>query len=382
MLLEQTEMSLFPQPTIQLFEGDCLDVMKGMPDNSIDFICCDPPYALTGKSGKGGFMGKAWDSEIPGVDIWKEALRICKPGAHLAAFGGSRTHHHLMLALEQAGWEIRDVIMWLYGQGFNKGLNIGKHVLEFEGYNSSLKPSYEPIILCMKPLDGTFAQNAETWGVAGLNIAASRIPSELPEGRLRHGGGIKEFFKGIDPECKHELPSGRYPSNVILDEFAAHQLDQQSGVSKSNIGKKNINNTDSIYMDGLKSQFHETGYSDSGGASRFFYTAKASPSERNRGLEGMTLKEQTCYGEIKGTPDHSANRRSKVFNFHPTVKPLALMRYIIKLLAPPGNPTCLDCFAGSGTTLLACKELGINCIGIEKEPEYCEIIHKRVGIGE
>lgn len=508
----EQQLSLLPESKIQLFEGDCLDVMRGMADNSIDFICCDPPYALTGKSGKGGFMGKEWDSSIPGVDIWKEALRICKPGSMLAAFGGSRTHHHLMIALEQAGWAIRDVIMWLYGQGFNKGLNIGKHVSQFDGYNTSLKPSYEPIILCMKPLDGTFAQNALKWGVAGMNVDQCRVPvytqkrpsdiliskkenrwasenipynisanhvvSTVKQKTLEIKGctatenvntmGLEQEIKSltdINTTCtgcsvipskvanessySNMLKSGkmsmdqnqkdmsfttsttipsitelktcslcpeeitlattnqntnqtknekqntqkekenneqgsRYPSNIILDESSAELLDQQSGFSKPckpcvggirKNGKKGL-------LDFKKgsSPSYPVIRGDSGGASRFFFCAKASSSERNKGLEGMPLKEQVCYGEMKGTENHAPNRSNKVQNNHPCVKPLSLMRYIIKLLAPPGNPTCLDCFAGSGTTLLACKELGIDCIGIEKEPEYCEIIRKRLNI--
>lgn len=192
-----------------LHKGDCLEVMKTMPDNSIDFVVCDPPYGLN-------FMGKKWDDTVPNIDIWKEALRICKPGSMLAAFGGSRTHHHLMIALEQAGWEIRDVMFWLYASGFPKSLDVSKaidkelgyqrkvigikkrdagsksnHAFEnsrelefnvtqpssdkakqFDGYKSCLKPAYEPIILCMKPLDGTYAQNALKWGVGGMNVDA------------------------------------------------------------------------------------------------------------------------------------------------------------------------------------------------------------------
>lgn len=340
------QLSLLPQPTIKLFEGDCLDVMRGLADNSIDFVVCDPPYALTGKSGKGGFMGKEWDSSIPGVDVWKEALRICKPGSMLAAFGGSRTHHHLMIALEQAGWEIRDVMMFLYGTGFPKSLNIGKHVPGFEGYLTQLKPAYEPIILCMKTLDGTYAQNAMKWGVAGMNIDSCRIPTNDNWVRDRtNDPSDMGMWKGKKKILQESNLNGRYPSNIILDECSAEMLDQQSGVQ----------------------------------ASRFFYTAKASASERNKGLEGMPLKKKSgCYGEFKDGTHYKEERQ----NFHPTVKPLSLMRYIIKLLAPPVSPTCLDCFAGSGTTLLACKELGVDCIGIEKEPEYCEIIRKRLKIGE
>lgn len=381
------QLSLLSTPTAQLFEDDCLNVMRGMADNRIDFCVTDPPYALTGKSGKGGFMGKEWDSSIPGVDIWKEVLRICKPGSMLAAFGAPRTHHHLMAALEESGWILKDVMMWINGQSFPKGLNIGKHVPGFEGYNTNLKSSYEPIILCMKPLEGTYAKNALKWGVAGMNVEKCRVLRNVEDISGWSISGSKQSENNCmsgknyarNPKPDNQL--GRYPSNVILDETSAEMLDQQSG-NRPSCKKENIHN----YQENLNGNFRKSDwnekntYSDSGGASRFFYTAKASTSERNKGLEGMPLKEQACYGEMKGTENHAPNRSNKVQNNHPCVKPLSLMRYIIRLLAPPGNPTCLDCFAGSGTTLLACKELGIDCIGIEKEPEYCEIIRKRVNI--
>lgn len=287
-------------------------------------------------------MGKEWDNKIPGVDIWKEALRICKPGSMLAAFGGSRTHHHLMIALEQAGWEIRDVIMWIYASGFPKSLNIGKHVPRFEGYKTCLKPAYEPIILCMKPLDGTYAENALKWGVGGMNVESARIGNET----IKTCGGNK--FPGLYGEfneCRESNHQGRYPSSVLLDESAAEMLDQQSG-----------NN-----------------------ASRFFYCPKASASERNKGLDNMPSQPSTC--NLRSAGGLSKPRKEFLTkNSHPCVKPLALMRYLIKLLAPPGNPVCLDPFCGSGTTMLACKELGIDCIGIEREAEYCEIIRKRLSI--
>lgn len=376
-----------------LKHGDCLIEMMRMEPNSIDFIITDPPYGLH-------FMGKDWDGKVPSVDIWQEALRVAKPGAMLAAFGGSRTHHHLMIALEKAGWEIRDVVMFLYGSGFPKSLNIGKAIDKakgeirevigrkegerykyefksdfneenktsrlgrgdagiltapssdlaktFDGFGTALKPAYEPIIIAMKPLDGTFAQNAEKWGVAGINVDESRIPSELPEGRLRHGGGKhSEHIKQLNPDARNEIPSGRWPANVILDEEAGAMLDEQSGISKSSNAIRK-NNRPLANCLGKYNPDETHGFNDSGGASRFFYCAKASSRERGEG------------------------------NSHPTVKPIALMKYIIKLLAPPGDPILLDPFAGSGSTLIAAKELGVRFIGIEKEKEYCEIAERRL----
>lgn len=296
-----------------IINGHCLEEMLKMEPNSIDFIVTDPPYGLH-------FMGKHWDKELPAVDVWEEAFRICKPGSMIAAFGGSRTHHHLMIALEKADFEIRDVIMWLFGSGLPKSHN---H-FEFPGYGTGLKPAYEPIILAMKPLDGTFKQNAEKWGVGGINIEASRIETNDYWNRkaLAITKSIYGKRKALD---RFSNPMGRWPANIILDEETAQAVNEQSGELKRHIE-----------------------FRDSRGASRFFYCSKASSKERGKG------------------------------NNHLTVKPLSLMKYIITLLAPPGDPLLLDPFAGSGSTLVAAKELGIRFIGIEKEKEYCEIANARI----
>lgn len=607
--------------TQTMHHGDCLDIMKSMADNSIDFIVTDPPYGLTGKSGKGGFMGKEWDHGIPGSHFWTEALRICKPGAMLFAFGGTRTYHRLTCAIEDAGWEIRDCLMWLYASGFPKSLNIGKaldkcggqslwwfpefiknerkkrclsvekfaellkpafpetnclrwfiehweknrqrptnekfnaicKILElpfqsieeaereviseikqransnssfiklncsvsetekitiasseiaktFDGYGTALKPAYEPIIMAMKPLDGTYAQNAEKWGVAGINIDESRIETtqDLTRNCLGFASALHEGYKRPyhdNAEKKvYGSVKGRWPSNIILDESAADMLDQQGGISKSSNAIRKNNRPLSNCL-GKYNPDETYGYSDSGGASRFFYCAKASSSERNKGLD--------CYVTVKYTQDISRGTlckeenmvavellkkvmseweinnfsigmfgesisvqfpkdisfiiktkikqiiESKILNWlthlltkdyildanslkenggslavnvmdlrkwiltitnekmelalgasnvasrmlsliseeenwneikctHPTVKPIALMKYIIKLLAPPNNPTLLDPFAGSGTTLIAAKQLDINAIGIEKEEEYYNIAKARIQNG-
>ena len=359
--------------TQTMIHGDCLEKMREMTDNSIDFIVCDPPYGLN-------FMGKKWDDNVPNINIWMEALRICKPGSMLAAFGGSRTHHHLMNALEKSGWEIRDVIMWLYGSGFPKSHN----KFGLQGYGTALKPAYEPIIIAMKPIDGTYKQNAEKWGVGGINIAHSRI-GITPAFIDRSRGPKSELISQLDGQGSLSTGgNGRWPSNLILSEEAAEQLDQMTGISKSVRSKgRNGNNLDSyINVCAPRKEDKERGHNDSGGASRFFYCAKASSSERNKGLEGMPLKEN-CFGKdsLKGITDLRMDKEQKRLpkqNNHPTVKPISLMKYILKLLAPPSNPICLDPFAGSGSTLLAAKELGINCIGIEKELEYFEIAINRL----
>ncbi len=330
---------------MMIVNADCLDWMREQQDNSIDFIVTDPPYGLK-------FMGKKWDNGIPGVGFWSEMLRVCKPGSMLAAFGGTRTFHRLTCAIEDAGWEIRDCICWLYGSGFPKSHN----KFGLEGYGTALKPAWEPIILAMKPLDGTYAQNAEKWDVAGINIDATRIPMEDKWTHRCHditSGGLMDK-KGRSDRVSESNSLGRWPANLILDREAAALLDEQTGILKSGAHKP------SYFSKMQKCLTHNKynpigGYdihANSGGASRFFYCAKASSSERNAGLEKHCI--------------------------HPTVKPLALMRYIIKLLAPPGDPILLDPFAGSESTLVAAKQLRIRAIGIEKEDEYAEIAKRRI----
>jgi len=354
---------------MKIIQGDCLQVMQSMDSNSIDFIVTDPPYGLN-------FMAKDWDKKIPCIDIWKEALRVCKPGAWMACFGGTRTFHRLTCLIEDAGWEIRDCICWLYGSGFPKSHN----KFGLEGYGTALKPAYEPIILAMKPCDGTFAQNAEKWGLAGINIDECRIGSirNVPASHSKDKSGISMMGLGKPNEEELNKHKGRWPANLILDEESAEILDEQTGISKSQQTKKNDNRYSSgIFGDGSLKSDHkpENSYNDSGGASRFFYCAKSSRRERNEGLEGMSLSENMRVNAPRLSEE--AKHSNKMQNHHPTVKPISLMRYIIKLLAPPNNPLLLDPFCGSGSTLIAAKGLGIRSIGIELNPEYCEIAKKR-----
>jgi site-specific DNA-methyltransferase (adenine-specific) len=358
--------------------GDCLDKMKEMEDNSIDFIVTDPPYGLH-------FMGKDWDQfkykktkgyNKPGEprktgvsetsssfqageydpkrdDEFQEfmrlfaieAVRILKPGSHIAMFGSPRRHHRQMSGLEDAGFEIRDCLAWMFGQGFPKSHNFGRQMEgDWQKYGTALKPAYEPIILAMKPLDGTFAHNAEKWGVAGLNIDDCRIGTGQDKGDwpITERNNDTGIYSKIENKTT-DKSKGRWPANLILSEEAAEELDQQTG--------NNI--------------------------SRFFYVAKASSSERNKGLEGMPLK--SAFDNVNGSMGGNMGSKSRPRqNNHPTVKPITLMRYLLKLLAPPGNPIVLDPFAGSGSTLVAAKELGIRFIGIDKEPEYHAIAEARI----
>lgn len=351
--------------------------MRTMEDNSISAVVCDPPYGL-------GFMGKKWDAGLPMTDIWQEAMRIAKPGSHLLAFGGTRTFHRLTCSIEDAGWEIRDCISWLYGSGFPKSHNFGKQLGgDWQGYGTALKPAWEPIIVAMKPLEGTFKQNAEKWGQAGINIDECRIGNsrEVPASHSKNKNGISlKSGMGAPPISELNPNIGRWPANLILDEVAAELLDQQSGITRSNKGSSRPKKCDR-YDSGLKEMPGQRfGHIDSGGASRFFYCAKASSSERNEGLEGFDLKQKKTLNEyVSPSEGRTASKSGAAMaNNHPTVKPLALMEYLIKLVMPPKGGILLDPFAGSGTTIVAATRLGYEAIGIEKEAEYCQIAEARV----
>lgn len=342
--------------------GDCLDVMKTFPDNHFSAVVTDSPYGIS-------FMSKGWDRGIPSIEYWKEMLRITKPSGHLLAAGLPRMMHRLISVIEDSGWQIRDLLMHLFGSGFPKSHNR----FGIEGYGTCLKPAWEGWSLSMKPCEGTFKQNAEKWGQAGINIDATRVSNTQKwesSGQLMGGKSVNDYGNGLNNSGRSEShQNGRWPANLILDEESSRLLDQQSGISKSSVsncfqplltskGHKGggYGNSSRLNPSGHEpSSFMRGGHSDSGGASRFFYCPKASSAERNEGLEGFNDK-----------------------NNHPTVKPLKLMEYLIKLVMPPSNGLLLDPFAGSGTTILAAKRLGFDAIGIEKSQEYCEIALARL----
>lgn len=303
--------------------ADCIEAMRAMDEASIDAIVCDPPYEL-------GFMGKAWDSSGVAYQprTWEAALRVLKPGGHLLAFGGTRTYHRLACAVEDAGFEIRDCIAWLYGSGFPKS-----HNGEWGG--TALKPAHEPIVVARKPLVGTVAANVLKHGTGGLNIDGCRIEGPKAGGSggapLKFGGENHRPFHDTAEPREFDTSQGRWPANVVLDPEAAAMLDEQSG---------------------------ERPGSDGQGASRFFYCAKASRGERNAGLDGF-------------------EERAALRNVHPTVKPIDLMRWLVRLVTPPGG-TVLDPFTGSGTTGCAAVLEGFDFIGIEREGEYVEIARARI----
>jgi hypothetical protein len=489
---------------VTIYHGDCREVLPSLQSQEFHASITDPPYGLTSKHGlrspqfaeggkanygekSGGFMGMTWDATVPGMEVWAEVLRVLKPGAHLMAFGGTRTHHRLICAIEDVGFEIRDCLMYMFGSGFPKSHDINKaiqkaskqeaerdmrfvltaHLSEevyackecwqvlqssvpqpdspsirakpeevtlwgsqpsmerrsnsvqetrqlqrcpvctmshgilangpegrirngaqadhglptvplsvkvgsgssyqpqtdgqlpgepnavflqrraqaFRGFGTAIKPSYEPIILAMKALDGTFAENALKHGVAGLAIDAARISGvpRNPGFQNPKSAGLFSRSKNINL-VGYESPQGRWPANVLLDEFAGELLDRQSGILSNVGGPKKTTHDAGMFGIGQPG----TIYKDSGGASRFFYTAKADSFERGTG------------------------------NNHPTVKPLDLMRYLCKLLCPPTGGALLDPFMGSGTTLLAGRRFFQRVVGIEIEERYCAIAAERL----
>jgi DNA modification methylase len=411
---------------VELHLGDCLKVMAGLPENSVDTIITDPPYGLT-------FMGKDWDRGVPGVAFWREALRIAKPGAMLMAMGGTRTFHRLVCAIEDAGWEVRDSIAWLYGSGFPKSYDISKGIEKnkgirpvgkkpaygaiasrelidvrgwnninnalimpetqtdegklWHGWGTALKPAMELICVAMKPIDGTFVNNALTWGVAGFWIDGGRVETN---GEQPKGSGNPAKYKyersAIMPGRNggnggNITPAqGRFPANVIHD--GSDEVVELFPMTKSGIAVRHNSGGNTFGGSKPKPQMEDMTYGDSGSAARFFYCAKASRSERNAGLEGMPEKDGGHYAQDEWSRKNMGNKpdaeRKPVQNHHPTVKPLALMRYLARLTKTPTGGVVLDPFMGSGTTGIAAVLEGRDFIGIELNPEYLEIAERRI----
>jgi DNA modification methylase len=419
--------------------GDCLEVLKTIPDNSVDSIVTDPPYGLS-------FMNKKWDYDVPSTDIWKECLRVLKPGGHLLSFSGSRTYHRMAVRIEDAGFEIRDQIMWVYGSGFPKSHNIGKSVdkllgnerevvstettsykvsntkknnvintgtfaenfsklvdengyrineitkgtSEWEGWGTALKPAHEPIVMARKPLsEKSVAENVLRWGTGGINIDDSRIGTDdnlnggaYSKGEYNTDGKVLEL--GLKrQEGQYEQPQGRWPANIIFDEEAGQVLDQQSGeLSKQSKSPGNNSGWQDEYVGGkINKPTPRKLYDDKGGASRFFYCPKASKKDRDEGLDLFEDKESSVMiGQEGGTlfRDNGTPILPAIRkNNHPTVKPTDLMLYLIKLVTPKGG-TVLDCFLGSGSTGKAAIRGGFDFIGIEREEEYLKIAEARI----
>jgi len=398
--------------------GDCLERLRELPDSSVDSVVTDPPYGLS-------FMGKKWDYDVPSVEVWAECLRVLKPGGHLLAFAGTRTQHRMAVRIEDAGFEIRDMIAWVYGSGFPKSLDVSKAIdkaagfqgrvvgrgtswnrpnnvegdtarmnaslgeynikelsptaQQWQGWGTALKPALEPITVARKPLgEKTVAANVLEHGTGAINVDGCRVETEPPAARnapkkIIRGG---KFHASADAEreMSHYNPTqGRWPANFCHD-----GSDEVVGLfpvttSGKPCGKRNATTGFSTGITPGATDL--TGFGDTGSAARFFYCAKASKKDRDEGCEGMEYREakrtQAGGDDTRGRPT-PINR-----NFHPTVKPTALMRYLCRLVTPPGG-VVLDPFMGSGSTGKAAISEGFQFVGIEREEEYMKIAESRI----
>lgn len=405
----------------QILHGNNLDLLRQMPDCSVDSIVTDPPYEL-------GFMGKKWDSTgiAYSVELWSECLRVLKHGGHLLAFSGSRTYHRMVVAIEDAGFEIRDQIMWVYGSGFPKSLDVSKAIdkaagaerqvigerkerannksssnvrfnasvsevelltapatdeaQQWSGWGTALKPAHEPIVMARKPLgEKTVAENVLRHGTGAINIDASRVGTEggTAGAGAGTGTGARVYGNGLNGTFGKPIDGlGRFPANFIHD--GSDEVLALFPDSKSTSGKKQPNNTNNeVYAGTWNAQPDRvTGFDDSGSAARFFYCAKAGKAERNAGLEALPMVKGGSMTGDETRPDRPTNHPMRQ-NFHPTVKPVALMRYLVRMVTPP-NGTVLDPFTGSGTTLVAAVLEGFDTIGMEMTADYLPIIEGRL----
>jgi site-specific DNA-methyltransferase (adenine-specific) len=369
----------------ELHCGNSKELLKTLEDNSIDSIATDPPYEL-------GFMGKKWDASgiAYDVELWHECLRVLKPGGHLLAFSGSRTYHRMTVAIEDAGFEIRDQIMWIYGSGFPKSHNVGKqeNCEEWNGWGTALKPAHEPICVARKPLIGTVAENVLTHGTGAINVDACRVETNeyLGGGSMDVGSytnwNVKQGARPQTSEWKgntrqFEQPTGRWPANIIHDgsaEVLAGFPETQSSYrpnSKGKIYSKNL----SYFTNKTNNAMQNEGQNDKGSAARFFYCAKASKKDRDEGLEGFEERERPTMGNgIGGQPNQQMQNNR---NHHPTVKPTNLMQYLCRLVTPK-NGLILDPFLGSGSTGKAAIYEGFRFIGFDLNQEYIDIAKARI----
>lgn len=372
--------------SIKIYCGNSLDVLKGFESNSIDSIVTDPPYGLS-------FMGKKWDYDVPSVEIWLECLRVLKPGGHLLAFAGTRTQHRMTVRIEDAGFEIRDMIAWVYGSGFPKSLDVSKAIdreagaerkvvgvnensfgrkpgggiswaaaiesgkksnhyynitdpatdeaKKWQGWGTALKPAFEPITMARKPiLKSTIAQNVLTWGTGGININSCRVGIKGGSKKTNTNKKLKKvnvFGNGINGGSKEPINAGRFPSNFIHDGIAEFLF---------------------------------------GSSSKFFYCAKASYADRNDGCEGLEEKESNL-GKTSTFQETKPENQKLKRNNHPTVKPVDLMRYLCRLVTPE-NGVILDPFMGSGSTGKAAVIEGFDFVGVDLNQDYCTIAEARI----
>jgi site-specific DNA-methyltransferase (adenine-specific) len=422
---------------VKLLLGDCLDKLKELEDNSVDSVVTDPPYEI-------GFMGKGWDDSgiANNPELWKEVLRVLKPGGHLLSFSHSRTYHRQAVAVEDAGFEIRDQIMWIYGSGFPKSHNIGKAVdklngieiekgdkfnvvggtnasnggskfrsdhpdyvkyeahNEWEGWGTALKPAHEPIVMARKPFKSSVAENVLEWGTGGINVDGCRIGNEVRTTPI-HSTDVKEdnTLFGLHPTIQHErveTTEGRFPANIIFDEEAGKILDKQSGITKGS-GKPTI--TKAGLGGGILGQYDGRktmptakdiemvrNVGDSGGASRFFYCPKASKKDRNEGCDGLPQKANVFMSPDSRMDKEHYERTSPGMERFKT-EPKSNYHPTVKptdlcayliRLVTPKGGVVLDPFMGSGSMGKAAVREGMNFIGIEREEDYMEIAKSRI----
>lgn len=411
--------------TVKLFCGDSVEVMRTLPAASVDSIVTDPPYGLSEhrhadvvacltawlkgeefKPNKRGFMGRAWDAWVPGPEVFREALRVAKPGAHMLVFAGTRSMDLMMMAIRLAGWEIRDAIgdatdpgdttqpglmAWVYGSGFPKNRDLAKMDFEGEdaqkwaGWGTALKPAWEPVIIARKPLQGTVAANVLKHGTGAYNIDACRIETDEDlnggayaevggrkvSGSLHAGSGMNQAGKTTGREFVQ--PTGRWPANVIHDgsEVVLACFPDAPGARGDITGDEPSTATANVMN--ARARVAYTRREDLGtSAARFFYCPKTSSADRHEGLEhpgaqfahGSLLREAR---ELKGKG-----------NSHPTVKPTELMRYFVRLVTRPGG-TVLDFCMGSGSTGKAAELEGMDFIGIDIDPHWVGVADQRIG---
>ena len=360
-----------------LLNGDCIEQMQKLIDEGVqvESVVTDPPYEL-------GFMGKSWDASGIAFDkkTWELAFQLLKPGGYLLAFSASRNYHRMAIAVEDAGFEIRDQIMWIYGSGFPKSHNLG------DGWGTALKPAHEPIVMARKSVaEKTVADNVLKHGTGGINIDGCRIDADSnAKSRVRKAGS--EFGQNSgwndhqNVDTVYDPSKGRFPANVMHDgSDVVNDIFPKTSKSSGGGGSKTVSPSDNVYQGdwGHKEYDKTIGFGDEGSASRYFYCPKTSKSERNQGLVEFDDKQYSHDGRKKSIENPYQRNKSISKNNHPTVKPQELMKYLCRLVTPKGG-TVLDPFMGSGSTGMAAKDEGFDFIGIEREKEYFEISEQRI----
>lgn len=420
-------------PNYKLYKDDNRNVLPALPENSIDTIITDPPYGIN-------FMGRGWDRGVPGIEFWEQALRVAKPGAYMLVFGGTRTFHRMACYIEDAGWEIRDTIMWVYGSGRPAGMNVSKAIdkargaerevvginedylkrkpngmmtagahaygfsqiqyetdaritvpatdlaQEFDDYHTCIKPAWEPVVVAMKPLDGNYVENSERWGIAGFNVGECRVERDWNGWTQKKSA--TSMFKSEDRPWKHEIEDGEtvsggqngsFPCNLVhdgSDEVLSLFPHTKSGSVKGKFVSDHSANVYGAFANNVINP--ETVYADEGSAARFFYAAKASPSERDLHCQHLYWRRDKLsssgYTRItKDEYDALPERERMIGNIHPTVKPLALVQWLVRLTKPPHGGVVLDQFMGSARTAMACAREMRDFIGVEMDDDYFAI---------